>query len=91
MTHGCIEEYSRLIIFLKRSDNNRATTVYELFLSAVQQHQLSSCVRTDRGGENVLVAQHMVAQHMVERRKAKCNHRFICAQPANRVALAGHV
>ena len=68
MTHGGIDGYSRLITFLKCSSNNRATTVYELFLSAVQKHQLPSRVRTDQGGENVLVAQHMIERRGAERR-----------------------
>lgn len=68
MTHGCIDGYSRLITFLRCSGNNRAMTVYELFLSAVQHHQLPSRVRIDQGGENVLVAQHMIEQRGAERR-----------------------
>ena len=68
MTHGGIDGYSRLITFLKCSSNNRATTTYELFLSAVQKHQLPSRVRTDQGGENVLVAQHMIERRGAERR-----------------------
>ena len=55
MTHGGIDGYSRLITFLKCSSNNRATTVYERFLSSVQKHQLPS----------------HVAQHMIERRGAE--------------------
>ena len=70
VTHGCIDGYSRLITFLKCSDNNRATTVYELFPTAVQQHQLPSRVRTDHGGENILVAQHTIEQRGAERRSA---------------------
>lgn len=70
VTHGCIDGYSRLITFLRCNSNNRATTVYELFLSAVQQHQLPSRIRMDEGGENVLVAQHMIEQRGAERRSA---------------------
>lgn len=70
VTHGGIDGYSRLVTFLKSSGNNRATTVYELFLSAVQQHQLPSRVRTDQGRENILVAQHMIERRGAERRSA---------------------
>ena len=63
VTHGCIDGYSCLVNFLKCSGNNRATTVYELFVSAVQQYHLPSRVRTEQGGENVMVAQHMLERH----------------------------
>ena len=86
VTHGCIDGHSRLITFLKCSDN-RATTVYEMFLSAVQQHQLPSRVRTDQGGENILVAQHMIERRGAEGRSAITG---LSAQPANKKALAGH-
>ena len=68
MTHGGIDGYSRLITFLQCSPNNRASTMYELFLSAVQQQQLPSRVGTDQGGENVLIAQHMIERRGAERR-----------------------
>ncbi len=68
VTHGCIDGYSRLVTFLKCSGNNRSSTVYELFLLAVQQYHLPSRVRCDQGGENVMVAQHMLEKRGVERR-----------------------
>ena len=45
---------------MKLSSNNRASTVYELFLGAVHKHQLPSRVHLDQGRENILVAQHMI-------------------------------
>ena len=33
--HGAIDGYSRLIVFLKCSNNNRAATVFQLFEQAV--------------------------------------------------------
>ena len=68
MTHGAIDGYSRLIVFLYCSTNNRATTVYELFLSAVEKHKLPSRVRPDQGTENVLVAQYMLERRGAGRR-----------------------
>ena len=49
-----------MIVYLKCSTNNRADTVFSLFLHAVQQFGLPSRVRSDQGGENVMVARHMI-------------------------------
>lgn len=60
VTHGAIDGYSRKVLYLKCSNNNRASTVYDLFLEAVYHYGLPSRVRSDQGTENVLVAQHMI-------------------------------
>ncbi len=57
-----------MIVYLHSSTNNRARTVYQLFLSAVEKHQLPSRVRSDEGGENILVAQHMIESRGADRR-----------------------
>lgn len=57
--HGAIDGFSRLIVFLKCSTNNRCETVEECFLSAVEQYEWPSRVRTDHGGENTRVWQQM--------------------------------
>uniref|UniRef100_A0A1X7TV99 Integrase core domain-containing protein n=1 Tax=Amphimedon queenslandica TaxID=400682 RepID=A0A1X7TV99_AMPQE len=57
--HGCIDGFSRRIIYLQVSDNNRAETVLELFRDGVIR---LSCVRGNRGGENVQLAEFMVQQ-----------------------------
>ena len=58
--HGAIDGYSRLIMFLKASNNNRADTVLSAFTSAVEEYGLPSRIRIDRGGENVLVSEYML-------------------------------
>lgn len=58
--HGGIDGYSRLIPFLRASTNNTAETALEAFLLGVNQYGLPSRVRTDRGGENVRIAEYML-------------------------------
>lgn len=58
--HGGIDGYSRLPVYLNVGNNNRAETVLHAFLGAVQLFGLPKSVWSDKGGENVLVAQYMV-------------------------------
>lgn len=66
-THGGIDGYSRLIVFLKCASNIKSATIYESFLEAVRTYHLPSRVRSDQGSENVLVARHMIEQRGAER------------------------
>ena len=54
------------MVFLSCSDNNRASTVLEPFLGAVDTYGLPSQVRSDLGGENVEVWRYLVEQHASE-------------------------
>lgn len=63
VVHGGIDGYSRTVVYLKCSDNNRAYTVLSAFSSGVAFYGLPECVRTDMGGENVQVWRYMVEQH----------------------------
>ena len=67
MIHGCIDGYSRMIVFLRASTNNRATTVLNNFQNAVQQYNLPSRVRSDLGLENIEVARLMLQERGINR------------------------
>ena len=58
--HGGIDGFSRTVVYLQCSDNNRATIVFSCFQEAIVTYGLPSRVRSDRGGENVLVANYML-------------------------------
>ena len=58
--HGAIDGYSRRILYLHASDNNRAKTIVSLFLEAVKECGWPSRVRSDKGGENIDVARAML-------------------------------
>lgn len=60
MIHRDIDGYSRRIVYLAASDNNRASTVHALFQEAVTECGWPSRVRSDKGGENVDVANSML-------------------------------
>ena len=60
MIHGGIDGFSRCIVFLKCSTNNKSATVTARFLEAVEQFGLPSRVRSDFGTENVGVAEYML-------------------------------
>ena len=57
---GCIDGYSRLPVVIKCTNNNKAITILNCFLKAVDSYGLPSRVRSDKGLENVLEADYMV-------------------------------
>ena len=57
------------MVYLKGADNNRAETVYNLFLKGVSEYGLPSRVRCDQGLENTQVARHML-HHRGEARRS---------------------
>ena len=63
VVHGGIDGYSRTVVFLKCSDNNRAYTMLSGFTSAVDSYGIPERVRTDMGGENVQVWRYMLENH----------------------------
>ena len=58
--HGGIDGFTRMIVFLRCSTNNKASTVFSLFQEAVGKFGLPSRVRSDKGGENIDVARFML-------------------------------
>lgn len=61
--HGCVDGFSRTIIYLRCLSNNRASSVLSLFVEGVVSFGLPFRVRCDHGMENV-----QVARFMLERR-----------------------
>ena len=57
--HGAIDGFSRLITFLRCATNNTKETVVTLFDDSILKFGIPSRVRTDKGGENVLVWERM--------------------------------
>ena len=66
--HGGIDGYSRMIVYLHCNDNNKGTTVLDLFKKTVEEYGLSSRVRADKGVENVDVARFMFHNGGLNRR-----------------------
>lgn len=72
VVHAAIDGYSRLPVFLRASDNNRADTVLDCFLEAVEVFGLPSRVRCDKGGENVRISQFMLSHPARGPNRASC-------------------
>ena len=64
MVHGAVDGYSRVPVFLHCSNNNHAITVLHLFQEVVSKCGLSSCIRCDKGGENVDVSMFLLTHHL---------------------------
>ncbi len=58
--HGCVDGFSRTVIYLKCANNNLAATALGYFLEGTAQFGLPMRVRGDRGVENVDIARYMI-------------------------------
>ena len=70
--HGCIDGYSRCIIYLVCAQDNLASTALDLFLTGVNDFGLPQRVRGDRGVENVDVARFMLQMRGLSRGSFIC-------------------
>jgi hypothetical protein len=60
VVHGGIDGFSRSIMFLRYSDDNRKETMMGAFLEGVASFCVPSRVRADHGGENIEVCRFML-------------------------------
>lgn len=67
VVHGGIDGFSRLVVYLKCSTNNKAETVLQLFNEAVHCYGLPSRVRSDKGTENYEVGRFMLESRGLNR------------------------
>ena len=73
--HGAIDGYFRMVVYLACSANNEASTVLQLFKSAVNQFGLPSHVRSDKEGKNTDVAWLHADTSLTRARQGKPHHR----------------
>ena len=59
--HGSIDGFSRMVLNLHVAANNRSDTVFWCFRQAIERYGLPTRVRSDMGGENILVAEFMLS------------------------------
>lgn len=53
---GCVDGFSRRIMWLKVVTNNKSGTLLNIFKEAIDRHGVPDKTRCDKGGENVKVS-----------------------------------
>ena len=64
---GGIDGFSRLITYLKCLDNNKAETLLKVFMDGVKTFGIPERVRSDKGLENVAIADFMIKNRGTDR------------------------
>ena len=67
VTHGCIDGFSRAVIYLRCCNNNLSKTTMKLMKRGVEEFMIPSRIRGDKGGENVRIAEYIIQQRGVDR------------------------
>lgn len=68
MHHGCVDGFSRVVVYLYCANNNHSSTVLSFFTNAASEFGgLPSRLRCDKGAENRLVALHMLSHRGLNR------------------------
>ena len=65
--HAGIDGYSRAIMYARCADNNTAKTALKAFKRGVKRYGCPSRVRTDKGGENVMIGKYMLRKKGLNR------------------------
>ena len=60
VVHGAIDGFSRTIIYLSCSTDNKSQTVFQLFLDSLPTFKCLHRIRSDHGTENIDVARWML-------------------------------
>jgi len=85
IVHGCVDGFSRLVVWMRISTNNRATTQLSYFKAAMSELKITpSRMRGDLGGENILMADEIIALRGLDRGS------FIFGLSRNNVRIERH-
>lgn len=79
--HGAIDGYSRQIVYLHCSTNNKKETVRKLFEEAITDYGAPSRIWIDKRGENTLISKIMAEIRGNGRRSFLAHHQFITREP----------
>ncbi len=67
VVHGGIDGYSRLVTHMKAATNNKAETAFRAFCCGTTEYGIPDRVRTDKGGENIMIAEFMIIERGANR------------------------